>query len=87
VDGVGGLRAADEPAAEAPGPRRAAEPTHGMLPGYGLAEPDPTDAVRLPRSTFHGFVALEAVDGFALERSRQYFWNRALDTPHTLLAY
>ncbi|MFI8504136.1 TetR/AcrR family transcriptional regulator [Streptomyces sp. NPDC085524] len=74
-------------AADAPGPRRAVELTYGMLRGYGLAEPDLTDAVRLLRSTFHGFVALEAAGGFARERSPQQSWVRALDALHTLLEH
>ncbi|MEV4506314.1 TetR/AcrR family transcriptional regulator [Streptomyces klenkii] len=74
-------------AAEAPGPRRAVELTYGMLRGYGLAEPDLTDAVRLLRSTFHGFVALEAAGGFAHERSPQQSWIRALDALHALLEH
>jgi AcrR family transcriptional regulator len=73
--------------AQASGPRRAVELTYGMLRGYGLAEPDLTDAVRLLRSTFHGFVALEAAGGFAHERTPQQSWVRALDALHTLLEH
>ncbi|MFI1200260.1 WHG domain-containing protein (plasmid) [Streptomyces sp. BHT-5-2] len=73
--------------AQAPGPRRAIELTYGMLRSYGLAEPDLTDAVRLLRSTFHGFVALEAVGGFAHERTPQQSWVRALDALHNLLEH
>ncbi|MET9296446.1 TetR/AcrR family transcriptional regulator [Streptomyces sp. NPDC003077] len=73
--------------AAAPGPRRAVELTYGMLRGYGLAEPDLTDAVRLLRSTFHGFVALEAAGGFAHARSPQDSWVRALDALHALLEH
>ncbi|MEU1131217.1 TetR-like C-terminal domain-containing protein [Streptomyces sp. NPDC005900] len=76
-----------EPAARAPGPRRAVELTYSMLRGYGLAEPDLTDAVRLLRSTFHGFVALEAADGFGHTRPARQSWNRALDALHTLLEH
>ncbi|MFI8931719.1 TetR/AcrR family transcriptional regulator [Streptomyces sp. NPDC053474] len=76
-----------ELAARAAGPRRAVELTYGMLRGYGLAEPDLTDAVRVLRSTFHGFVALEAAGGFAHERSPQRTWERALDALHTLLEH
>ncbi|ROQ59193.1 TetR family transcriptional regulator [Streptomyces sp. 840.1] len=76
-----------ELAAKAPGPRRAVELTYGMLRGYGLAEPDLTDAVRLLRSTFHGFVALEAAGGFGHARSPQDSWVRALDALHTLLEH
>lgn len=74
-----------ELAKKAPGPRRAVELTYGMLRGYGLAEPDLTDAVRLLRSTFHGFVALEAAGGFGHERSPQHSWDRTIDALHTLL--
>ncbi|MEW2529717.1 TetR/AcrR family transcriptional regulator [Streptomyces sp. NPDC047071] len=76
-----------ELAARAAGPRRAVELTYGMLRGYGLAEPDLTDAVRVLRSTFHGFVALEAAGSFAHERSPQRTWERALDALHTLLEH
>ncbi|MEV7563180.1 TetR/AcrR family transcriptional regulator [Streptomyces sp. NPDC089795] len=81
------IRIDPELAARAPGPRRAVELTYGMLRGYALAEPDLTDAVRLLRSTFHGFVALEAAGGFAHERSPQQSWVRALDAMHTLLEH
>ncbi|WP_314613285.1 TetR/AcrR family transcriptional regulator [Streptomyces stackebrandtii] len=81
------IRIDPELAANAPGPRRAIELTYGMLRGYGLAEPDLTDAVRLLRSTFHGFVALEAAGGFGHERSPQDSWVRALDALHTLLEH
>ncbi|MFF2525066.1 TetR/AcrR family transcriptional regulator [Streptomyces liangshanensis] len=73
--------------ADAPGPRRAVELTYSMLRAYGLAEPDLTDAVRLLRSTFHGFVALEAAGGFGHERPPRESWVRALDALHTLLEH
>ncbi|MFI5548051.1 TetR/AcrR family transcriptional regulator [Streptomyces sp. NPDC051815] len=81
------IRIDPELAAHAAGPRRAVELTYGMLRAYGLAEPDLTDAVRLLRSTFHGFVALEAAGGFAHERSPQQSWIRALDALHALLEH
>ncbi|WP_327234019.1 TetR/AcrR family transcriptional regulator [Streptomyces sp. NBC_01317] len=81
------IRIDPELAAEAPGPRRAVELTYSMLRGYGLAEPDLTDAVRLLRSTFHGFVALEAAGGFAHRRAPQQSWLRALDALHVLLEH
>ncbi|MET9600552.1 WHG domain-containing protein [Streptomyces sp. NPDC006459] len=81
------IRIDPELAAQAAGPRRAVELTYGMLRGYGLAEPDLTDAVRLLRSTFHGFVALEAAGGFAHARSPEESWGRALDALHTLLEH
>jgi AcrR family transcriptional regulator len=48
--------------------RRTAEITYGMLRGYGLQEPDLTDAVRLLRSTFHGYCVLESAGGFGADR-------------------
>ncbi|MEU6483321.1 WHG domain-containing protein [Streptomyces sp. NPDC046887] len=82
-----GIRIDPALVAQAPGPRRAMELTYGILRGYALAEPDLTDAVRLLRSTLHGFVALEASGGFAHQRPPQESWVRALDALHTLLAH
>ncbi|MFD6533085.1 TetR/AcrR family transcriptional regulator [Streptomyces sp. NPDC060184] len=81
------VRIDPELAARAAGPRRAVELTYGVLRAYGLAEPDLTDAVRLLRSTLHGFVVLEATGGFAHRRSPQQSWERALDALHALLEH
>ncbi|WP_424215915.1 TetR-like C-terminal domain-containing protein (plasmid) [Streptomyces sp. BI20] len=81
------IRIDPELLADAPGPRRAVELTYGMLRAYGLAEPDLTDAVRLLRSTFHGFVALEATGGFAHARPPKDSWTRSLDALHVLLEH
>lgn len=67
--------------------RRTAEVTYGMLRGYGLPEPDLTDAVRLLRSTFHGYCSLEASGGFSASRDVQASWERALDALHVLLEH
>ncbi|GGO06708.1 transcriptional regulator [Microbispora rosea subsp. aerata] len=74
-----------ELAAKAPGPRRAVELTYGMLRAYALQEPDLTDAVRLMRSTLHGFTSLEAAGGFAHQRPAEDSWVRCLDALHSLL--
>jgi AcrR family transcriptional regulator len=71
--------------AGSPALRRTADITYGMLRGYGLAEPDLTDAVRLLRSTFHGYCALEASGGFGAPRDVQRSWDRALDALHVAL--
>ncbi|GAA4193606.1 TetR/AcrR family transcriptional regulator [Microbispora amethystogenes] len=71
--------------ARASGPRRAVELTYSMLRAYALDEPDLTDAVRLLRSTFHGFTSLEAAGGFAHSRPAEDSWVRGLDALHTLL--
>ncbi|SDI34013.1 TetR/AcrR family transcriptional regulator [Nonomuraea jiangxiensis] len=71
--------------ARSPGPRRAIELTYSMLRAYALEEPDLTDAVRLMRSSLHGFVSLEAAGGFAHARPAEDTWVRCLDALHTLL--
>jgi hypothetical protein len=51
------------------------ETTYAVLRGYGLVEPDATDAVRLLRSTLHGFALLEGGGGFAAERAVEASWG------------
>ena len=67
--------------------RRTAEITYGMLRAYGLDEPDLTDAVRLLRSTFHGYCALEASGGFNASREVQASWDKAVDALHMALEH
>ncbi|MCX5199493.1 WHG domain-containing protein [Streptomyces sp. NBC_00249] len=67
------------------GLRRSVELTYGMLRGYGLAEPDLTDAGRLLRSTFHGYVHLELSGGFGHSREVGASWSRGLDALHVAL--
>jgi len=74
-----------ETAASSAGPRHA-EMTRAILRGYGLGEPDATDAVRMLHSTFHGFVSLERTGGFAhTARSADDSWARALDALDAVL--
>ncbi|MEU6281933.1 WHG domain-containing protein [Streptomyces sp. NPDC047028] len=73
--------------ADAPALRRTAEITYGMLRAYGLEEPDLTDAVRLLRSTFHGYCALESAGGFGAARDVQASWDRAIDALHVTLEH
>lgn len=72
---------------ESPAFRRTAEITYGMLRAYGLDEPDLTDAVRLLRSTFHGYCALEATGGFGAPRDVRTSWNRTVEALHVLLEH
>ncbi|MEV7181154.1 WHG domain-containing protein [Kitasatospora sp. NPDC093679] len=65
--------------------RRSAELTYGMLRAYGLAEPDLTDAARLLRAAFHGYIHLELGGGFGHARTVQESWDRSLDALHVLL--
>ncbi|MFF0537693.1 TetR-like C-terminal domain-containing protein [Streptomyces coelicoflavus] len=71
--------------AGSPALRRTAEITYGMLRAYGLTEPDLTDAVRLLRSTFHGYCALEASGGFGAPRDVRASWDKAVDALHVAL--
>ncbi|MFD0385294.1 WHG domain-containing protein [Streptomyces stramineus] len=64
---------------------RVVETTYATFRAYGLAEPDLTDAVRLLRSTFHGFITLEAAGAFAHPRDPQASWARAVDALHDTL--
>ncbi|MGC9541395.1 TetR-like C-terminal domain-containing protein [Streptomyces sp. UG1] len=72
--------------ADSPAMRRTAEITYGMLRAYGLAEPDLTDAVRLLRSTFHGFCSLESTGAFGDPRDVRESWERTVDALHVALA-
>ncbi|RSS60694.1 TetR/AcrR family transcriptional regulator [Streptomyces sp. WAC06614] len=71
--------------AGSPGHAKLVEYTYALMRSYDLAEPDLTDAVRLLRSTFHGFAALEAADGFAAARPVQESWTRGIAALHDLL--
>ncbi|MFD9563325.1 TetR/AcrR family transcriptional regulator [Streptomyces sp. NPDC059994] len=73
--------------ADSPAMRRTVEITYGMLRGYGLAEPDLTDAVRLLRSTFHGYISIEAQGGFNHVRDVDTSWRRAVAALHVLLEH
>ncbi|GAA5050082.1 TetR/AcrR family transcriptional regulator [Nocardia callitridis] len=66
---------------------RAVELMHGMLREYRLAEPALTDAVRLLRSTFHGYVDLEASGAFQHSRDPGASWDRIIDTLHRALEH
>ncbi|EMF53567.1 MULTISPECIES: TetR/AcrR family transcriptional regulator [Streptomyces] len=75
------------PVTDSPALRRTAEITYGMLRAYGLDEPDSTDAVRLLRSTFHGFCALEAGGGFGAPRDVRRSWDRCVEALHLALTH
>lgn len=73
--------------ADSTGHRRAVEISYAVLRGYGLAEPDATDAVRLLRSTLHGYISLEINGGFAHTRDPAATWERVIDALHTALQH
>jgi AcrR family transcriptional regulator len=58
-----------------------------LLRGYDLSEPDATDAVRLLRSTLHGFSDLEATGAFTADRDPDASWRRAVETLHHTLTH
>jgi AcrR family transcriptional regulator len=64
---------------------RGVEVTIAMMRAYALPDPDLTDAVRLLRSTFHGFISLEANGAFGHPRDVQASWDKALEALHLLL--
>ncbi|MGW0911515.1 TetR/AcrR family transcriptional regulator [Streptomyces sp. NPDC002784] len=72
---------------DSPALRRTADITYGMLRGYGLEEPDLTDAVRLLRSTFHGYCALESAGAFGAPRDVRRSWERAVEALHVALEH
>jgi AcrR family transcriptional regulator len=71
--------------AESAGHQRINDMTYALFHSYGLSEPDLTDAVRLLRSTFHGFVSLEAVGEFSHPRDIGASWDRGLQALHSML--
>ncbi|MFG3015304.1 TetR/AcrR family transcriptional regulator [Streptomyces cinerochromogenes] len=73
--------------ADSPALRRTAQITYGMLRAYGLEEPDLTDAVRLLRSTFHGYCVLESAGGFGADRDVGASWDKAVDALHLALTH
>ncbi|GAA1612636.1 TetR-like C-terminal domain-containing protein [Catellatospora bangladeshensis] len=73
--------------ADAPAFLRNIQLCYALLHGYGLAEPDATDAVRLLRSTFHGWAALQAAGGFAHSRDVDESWRCAIDALHLTLTH
>ncbi|GII81878.1 transcriptional regulator [Sphaerisporangium rufum] len=74
-----------EVVAASPGHRRTLELTGGMIRAYRLAERDQVDAVRLLRSTFHGFSHFEATGGFLHGRDVDASFARAIDALHVAL--
>ncbi|MFE9426576.1 TetR/AcrR family transcriptional regulator [Kitasatospora sp. NPDC006697] len=65
---------------------RGVELTRRVLRAYGLAEPDLTDAGRLLRAAFHGYIHLELNQGFADSRVVEESWRRSLEALHITLA-
>lgn len=67
------------------GAARIIEVCYALLRGYDLTEPDATDAVRMLRSTLHGFSDLEATGAFMADHSLDASWRRTVDALHRTL--
>nr|WP_042179500.1 TetR/AcrR family transcriptional regulator [Kibdelosporangium sp. MJ126-NF4]CEL13857.1 FIG01127578: hypothetical protein [Kibdelosporangium sp. MJ126-NF4]CTQ88225.1 FIG01127578: hypothetical protein [Kibdelosporangium sp. MJ126-NF4] len=66
--------------------QRHSDMTRAILRGYGLAEPDQTDAIRMLHSTFHGYVSLETAGAFNhTPREVSASWTRTLDALDAVL--
>jgi len=76
-----------ETAARSAGHLQIIETTYATLRAFRLAEPDLTDAVRLVRSTVHGFVSLEGSGGFGHPRDVTASWDRAIGALAHLIAH
>ncbi|MEU5028837.1 TetR/AcrR family transcriptional regulator [Streptomyces milbemycinicus] len=74
-----------EVAARSTGGARIIEATTAVFRAYGLGDPDLTDAIRLVRSTFHGYASLEAIGAFRDPRDVQASWERGVNALATLL--
>jgi AcrR family transcriptional regulator len=57
-----------------------------LLRGYALDEPEATDAVRLVRSTLHGWASLESSGAFQAARDVETSWQAALSGLDRLLS-
>ena len=77
------LRAPDpgDPAHVAAG-EAAVRVLYAVLDGYGLSGERAVDAARCLRSALHGFVALEAADGFKLPQDLDRSYDRLVDALH-----
>ncbi|MEV0387365.1 WHG domain-containing protein [Nonomuraea sp. NPDC050643] len=69
------------------GHQRIMATTYAHLNGYGLPEPALTDAIRLLRSTYQGFFALEASGGFGHPRDVEASWAAILDALDSALTH
>ncbi|MEW2071166.1 TetR-like C-terminal domain-containing protein [Streptomyces sp. NPDC007346] len=67
--------------------RRTVGTIYAMMRAYRLPEPDLTDAVRLLRSTLHGFSDLEADGAFQAARDVEASWERAVEALHIALEH
>lgn len=81
------LQLAPADAAASAGHQRLIQLSYAVLHGYGLAEPALTDAVRLVRSTCHGFATLEASAGFGHPRAPSESWPHLVRALHAALAH
>lgn len=72
------VRGPDDPEADEAS-RWVLEVVFSVLARYGLAGADAVEAARALRAALHGFVALEAADGFGLPRDVDRSFNRLVE--------
>ncbi|NEB35817.1 TetR-like C-terminal domain-containing protein [Streptomyces sp. SID14515] len=65
--------------------RRTVSTIYAMMRAYRLTEPALTDAVRMLRSTLHGFSDLEADGAFRADRDVEASWERTVEALHLVL--
>jgi AcrR family transcriptional regulator len=81
------MRLDPQTAAASAGPRHA-QMARAVLRGYRLSETDQTHAVRLMRSTFHGYISLELAGSFDHSSpDTQQSWTRIMDGLDSLLRH
>jgi AcrR family transcriptional regulator len=71
--------------AELGGKQRGVDHTYALLRGYGLDEPQVTDAARLLLSALHGFVNLEVHGGYGHPRPVAESWAGVMEALHMTL--
>lgn len=59
---------------------------YDIFAGFGIRDDDSLDAVRFVRSTLHGFVSLELVDGFKMAGSVDHSFERLVSATGQALA-
>jgi AcrR family transcriptional regulator len=75
----------DEELAGSTGHQRIFAMTLAIFRAYELGGADLTDAVRLVRSSLHGFVSLESIGGFGHPRDVQKSWENGIEAIHVML--
>ncbi|MBO4159721.1 MULTISPECIES: TetR/AcrR family transcriptional regulator [Micromonospora] len=79
------IQLTEEELSRSTGHQRIFAMTMAMFRAYDLSEGELTDAVRLVRSSLHGFVSLESIGGFGHPRDVQKSWENGIEAIHVML--